>query len=50
MRSHGIPDFPDPVVQDGGVVIHGGSFGPNSPQMKSAQQVCNSLPGLGGGS
>ena len=51
MRSHGIPDFPDPVVQDGGVVIHGGSFGPNSPQMKSGQRACSSLlPGLGGGS
>jgi hypothetical protein len=51
MRSHGIPDFPDPVVQDGGVVVHGGSLGPNSPQMKSAGQACNSvLPGPGGGS
>jgi hypothetical protein len=51
MRSHGIPDMPDPVVQDGGVVIHGGGFGPNSPQNKSARQACNSLlTGLGGGS
>jgi hypothetical protein len=51
MRSHGMPDFPEPVVQDGGVVIHGGGFGPNSPQMKSGQQACSSLqPGLGDGS
>jgi hypothetical protein len=51
MRTHGIPDFPEPVVQDGGVDIHGGRFGPNSPQMKSAQQACSSFgPGLGGGS
>jgi hypothetical protein len=51
MRSHGIPDFPEPVVQDGGVVIHGGGFGPSLPQNKSARQACNLfLPGLGGGS
>lgn len=50
MRSHGIPKFADPTVQDGHVVIRGGSgFGPNSPQIQSAQQACRSL-NPGGGS
>jgi hypothetical protein len=50
MRSHGIPKFADPTVQDGHVVIRGGGgFGPNSPQIQSAQQACRSL-NPGGGS
>lgn len=41
MRSHGILDFPEPVVNAQGV-----SFDPpkgldrNSPQMRAAQQAC----------
>jgi hypothetical protein len=44
MRSHGIPKFADPTVQDGHLVIRGGGgFGPNSPQLQAAQRACRSL-------
>ncbi|HLH15036.1 MAG TPA: hypothetical protein VKV16_09625 [Solirubrobacteraceae bacterium] len=54
MRSHGVPDFPDPEVAHGGVgmEIHvGGKKGgpgaidPNSPQFRSAQKACQSIMG-----
>jgi hypothetical protein len=49
MRSHGIPTFPDPTVQDGQVSFRGpAGVGPNSPQLQSAQQACRKLiPGGG---
>ena len=50
MRSHGIPDFPDPTVQDGQVSMTLGAsgFARNSPQLQSARQACRSLgPGDG---
>ncbi len=49
MRSHGLPDFPDPIIQNGqallrppkGVLI-------SSPQFQNAQNACQSLmPGSG---
>ena len=49
MRSHGLPNFPDPVIQNGqallrppkGVLI-------TSPQFQNAQEACQSLmPGTG---
>jgi hypothetical protein len=51
MRSHGIPNFPDPEIHSsgGGVRIKiGGKKGaggiePNSPQFKAAQKSCQSL-------
>jgi len=44
MRSHGIPGWPDPVVNSGGVVFNGtGGVAPGSPLMLSAQQACRSL-------
>jgi hypothetical protein len=49
MRSHGIPDYPDPTVQDGNVTFNGPpGIGRNSPQLQSARQACRSL-GPGGG-
>jgi hypothetical protein len=50
MRSHGVPNFPDPQFQAGGVRIGGPGFDFNSPQFKSAQTACQSkLPGGPGG-
>jgi len=61
MRSHGVPNFPDPEFHHsgGGVGIRIGGKGsgidPNSPQFKAAQKTCQSdLPrpkgaGPGGG-
>ena len=44
MRSHGIPKFADPTVQDGHLVFRGGGgFGPSSPQLQAAQRACRSL-------
>lgn len=42
MRSHGIPDFPDPTVQDGQVSqrLDASGFARNSPQLQSARQAC----------
>jgi hypothetical protein len=44
MRSHGIPGWPDPVVNARGLVFNGtGGIAPGSPLMRSAQQACRSL-------
>jgi hypothetical protein len=44
MRSHGIPGWPDPVVNAHGVVFNGADgVAPGSPLMLSAQQACRSL-------
>jgi hypothetical protein len=50
MRSHGVPNFPDPSSA-GGIHIQAGSgVNPFSPSFKSAQQVCfKLLPGGGPG-
>jgi hypothetical protein len=49
MRSHGVPNFPDPTFTDGGVQLHVTGIDPNSPQMIAAQKACQSLqPGDGG--
>jgi hypothetical protein len=44
-----MPGFPDPVVNSGGVELHGpAGLKPNSPQFQSAQQACRKLlPGGG---
>ena len=50
MRSHGVPDFPDPTVQNGSVgfsVTAGDGVDQNSPQYQSARQACSSLRGGG---
>jgi hypothetical protein len=51
MRTHGVPDMPDPTVNANGIGFRGPSgFGPNSPQFQSAMQACKKLlPGLPGG-
>lgn len=44
MRSHGLPDFPDPTVNSQGVSIRGpAGVGPDSPVFQSAQQACRKL-------
>jgi hypothetical protein len=58
MRTHGVPDFPDPQFNNGGgggFVVQGGSpndvpadMRPDSPQFQSAFQACKSkMPGGG---
>jgi hypothetical protein len=53
MRSHGVPNFPDPKVSGNSIQIGGPGkqgFDPNSPQFRAAQQACQAkLPGAGGG-
>jgi len=60
MRSHGVPDFPDPQFSSGGgisirITAHAGAGGnngldPSSPIFQKAQQTCSSLlPGRAGG-
>jgi len=52
MRSHGVPNFPDPQVTSGpgggvGVKLGGPGSGidPQAPAFKSAQQTCGSIVG-----
>ena len=53
MRAHGIPDFPDPVVQDGAtrksISFPGQAPGSGSPQVKSADEVCRKQTGFEAG-
>jgi hypothetical protein len=55
MRSHGVPNFPDPKASGNGIGLtigKGSGVDPNSPKFKAAQQACQSLlPGqkTGGG-
>ncbi|MGA8297631.1 MAG: hypothetical protein WB770_11365 [Acidimicrobiales bacterium] len=50
MRSHGVPNYPDPVQVGGKIQITGSQSGmnPNSPVFKSAQQSCGHLLPSGG--
>lgn len=52
MRSHGIPDFPDPSGGGLSIQIHPGSdLNPNNPTFKNASQLCakkTGVPGMGG--
>jgi hypothetical protein len=46
MRSHGVPDFPDPNGQ-GNLVIQGSpgsDLAPNSPALQSAEKACGPFP------
>jgi hypothetical protein len=46
MRSHGVPDFPDPDKQ-GDLVIAGSpgsDLAPNSPAFQSGQKACGPIP------
>jgi hypothetical protein len=57
MRSHGVPDFPDPTFSSGGggigIGVHisaGGDLNPQSPTFQAAQQACQGhLPFKGAG-
>jgi hypothetical protein len=49
VRSHGIPNFPDPL-SDGELTLKGTGLNPQSPQFQSAQRACQSLmPAAPGG-
>ncbi len=51
MRSHGVPNFPDPSSSGGGLNIGGTGINPFSPSFKTAQAACHKvLPGGGPGS
>jgi hypothetical protein len=47
VRSHGVPDFPDPKVSsNGGIEIGPGpnsNLNPDSPQLKAAENACRHL-------
>jgi len=46
MRSHGVPNFPDPTFSpDGGTTmkVGPGMGNPNSPQFRKAQQACQKI-------
>jgi hypothetical protein len=50
MRSHGVPNFPDPQFQTGpggglGVRIGGPGINPNSPAFQAAQKACGGIFG-----
>jgi hypothetical protein len=50
MRSHGVPDFPDPTVLSGGFTVNiPPDADPNSPQYRAAQQACQAFNVLPGG-
>jgi hypothetical protein len=52
MRAHGITNFPDPMVNNGGKAVGFRMSGidQSSPQFQSAQQACRKFaPGLAGG-
>jgi hypothetical protein len=50
MRSHGVPNFPDPKQVDGGIQVSGSAPGinPQAPLFVSAQQSCGHLQPGGG--
>jgi hypothetical protein len=41
MRSHGVPDFPDPTFSNGNIGQRG--IDPRSPQFEAAGKACASL-------
>jgi hypothetical protein len=51
IRTHGVPQFPDPTFSDGGVDLRfPRGLGPDSPRLQAAQRACRSLqPGEMGG-
>jgi subtilase family serine protease len=51
MRTHGEPNFPDPVREGGGVqekISHGSGIVPSSPQFTAATNACKQLLTSGG--
>ena len=48
LRTHGLPNMPDPVASGGGIALRVPKGGPNSPQFRAAQTACRSfMPGGG---
>jgi hypothetical protein len=47
MRSHGVPNFPDPQFRSGGIGIqlNGNGVNPNSPAFQAVQKACGSIFG-----
>jgi hypothetical protein len=47
MRSHGVPNFPDPTELDGGFGfdLPGSGINPSSPAFSAAEEACSSLAG-----
>ncbi|MHB8241534.1 MAG: hypothetical protein ACYDHN_06035 [Solirubrobacteraceae bacterium] len=43
IRSHGIPTFPDPTFSGGGVHVELKGIDPHSPQVRAAEEACQSL-------
>jgi len=41
MRSHGLPDFPDPSTSGGIQISSSSGIKPNSPEFQAAQKACN---------
>jgi hypothetical protein len=48
MRSHGVPEFPDPN-NDGGFRVTAGQIDPNSPIVTAAAAACRSTLRVRGG-
>jgi hypothetical protein len=48
IRSHGVPNFPDPVAGGGFQFPTGAGFSPGAPAFAAAQQDCHSLLPHGG--
>lgn len=47
MRSHGVPDFPDPSTSNGGMGYNLSGVDTHSPQYQSANRICQSQSGRG---
>jgi hypothetical protein len=50
MRSHGVPNFPDPTFGSVFVKIHGSEIDPSAPGFQHARQVCGGPLGVFKGS
>ena len=47
MRTHGVPNFPDPVTSGGRIGISLNGLDPNSPRFQAAQRICQKLDPMG---
>jgi hypothetical protein len=43
MRSHGVPDFPDPTESPNGIGIRLSGIDPNSAQFRASQTACRAF-------
>ncbi|MGA3353975.1 MAG: hypothetical protein ABSD85_12430 [Acidimicrobiales bacterium] len=48
MRTHGVPNFPDPIVSAHNIGIFLKGVDPNSPGFQAAQRTCQKLAPIGG--